>query len=110
VRRLARFVKDSVVYTMDPVNAEWIVTPEVMLAAIKRNGTVPGDCDEHCLLFASLVETLGIPCQIVGVVSVAGATWDHVICVVLVDGREFDIDLCAKGAYQPTYPQKLLAP
>ncbi len=108
--RLARFVKDSVVYVTDPVNAEWVITPDLMLAEIARTGITSGDCDEHCLLFASLAEALGIPCQIVGVHSGASPIWDHVICTAWISGREIDVDLCAKGEYQPIYSQKLLAP
>ncbi len=108
--RLAQFVKDSVVYVADPVNAEWVVTPEVMLGEILRTGRTSGDCDEHVLLFASLAEAIGIPCDIASVVSVTGVTWDHVIAVLTLDGREIDLDLCAKGAYQPIYSDKLFAP
>lgn len=107
VARLAHFVRSSVTYVADPLHAEWIRTPDLMLLEIHNRNKCSGDCDDHCLLFASCCESLGIPCEIVSVVSVTGVTFDHVICVVTINGEQFDIDLCAKGGYQPDYPEKL---
>lgn len=108
--RLADFVRGSLIYVADPLNAEWIQTPDVLLLEIAQSGKVSGDCDDHCLLFASLCESIGIPCAIVGVVSIGGDKFDHVICTATIGTTEVDFDLCAKHGENPQYSQKLFAP
>lgn len=110
VARLAQFVRSALIYVADPINAEWIQTPDVLLLEINSRGHARGDCDDHCLLFASLAESLGVPCQIVGVVSHGGSSFDHVIVTATVDGVDQDFDLCAKNGEQPMYSEKLFAP
>ncbi len=107
VNALARFVRSAVIYVADPFNAEFIQTPDVLLLEINQHGKAYGDCDDHCLLFAALCESLGISVDISGVVSVGGRTFDHVICTAYLDGGTLDYDLCAKGSVQPAYPEKL---
>jgi len=106
VTRLADFVRRAVKYQADPYNAELTQTPDVMLLAIHARGYVPGDCDDHCLLFASLCESLGVACDIVGVM-MDSPVWNHVICTAYPDGNATDIDLCAKQGQQPEYPAQL---
>lgn len=107
VNRIARFVRRALVYVADPVNAEYIQTPDILLLEIHRTGRAQGDCDDHCLLFATLCEALGIPTDIVGVVSIGGTTFDHVVCVAHLDNGSLTFDLCAKGAEQPAYTEFL---
>lgn len=109
--RLAKFVRQNVVYVADPINLEFIQTPDKLLLEIARTGRAHGDCDCHVLLFASLCESLGIPCQIAAVIAPnsPGPTPDHVIAVANLRGVELDYDLCAKGAVQPYYAQKMFA-
>ncbi len=76
---------------------------------INFRGQARGDCDDHCLLFAALCESLGLPCQIVAVVSEGGSTFDHVIVTATINGADQDFDLCAKQGFQPSYTQKLFA-
>lgn len=105
---LARFVRASLVYVADPMNAEYIQTPDILLLQILQGGRTPGDCDDHCVLFASLCEAVGIPAQIAGVVSPGGTTADHVIVIAHLDNGPLEFDLCAKGLVQPAYGAKLL--
>lgn len=109
ISALARFVREKLVYTADPLNAEFIQTPDLILLQISREGRARGDCDDHCVLFASLAESIGIPCQIAGVRSVPGAALpDHVIVISELENGPLEFDLCAKGADQPYYAEKLL--
>ncbi len=109
VERVADFVRRALVYVKDPVNAELVQTPDVLLAQIARRGRAFGDCDDHVLLFASLAESLGLPTRIAGV-KIPGTDWfNHVICVVDIDGEEVEIDLCAKESAAPVYSEKLFA-
>jgi hypothetical protein len=110
VNRLAGFVRGALVYVADPIDAEFITTPDVLLCEIHRSGQVAEDCDGHVLLFTTLCESLGIPCDIAGVCSAGGVTWDHVIAVVRLESGELEFDLCAKCLEQPFYPDKLFSP
>lgn len=103
--KLARFVRQSVIYVKDPVNAEFVQTPDVLLLQIHETGKAYGDCDDHVLLFAALVESLGIYCNIVGVKAPGSARFDHVICVAEIEGREIQVDLCAKSSAAPHYAE-----
>lgn len=104
---LAGFVRSAVTYVADPVNAEFIQTPDVLLLAIHARGRVSGDCDDHCLLFAALCESIGIPATIVGVAAAGAQLADHVIVVVETEAGPLDFDLCAKGFSQPFYADKI---
>lgn len=108
VDRLARFVKSALVYLKDPINAEFIQTPDVLLLEIARSGRAYGDCDDHVLLFASLAESIGVPTQ-VGGVKLDSERFNHVIAIAYVNGEPVEIDLCAKEGGQPAYPEKLFA-
>lgn len=106
---LAQFVKTAIVYQADPVDSEFIQTPDVLLLSINATGTAAGDCDDHVLLFCALAQSLGIPCSAAGVASpLSTGAVDHVIAVAHLPDRDVDIDLCAKDGPAPAYPQKLL--
>ncbi len=106
--QLARFVKVSLVYQADPVGTELVQSPDRLLASIAERGMAPGDCDDHVLLFCVLAESLGIACSIAGVTTPGADRVNHVIAVCHFDGRDVDVDLCAKLNWQPTYPEKLI--
>jgi len=103
VARLADYVRRGVVYQTDPFNAEFTQTPDRMLLEINSRGFTHGDCDDHCLLFASMAEALGVQTQIVGVMAPGSDTYNHVICVTYPNDEPVQIDLCAKGGQQPVY-------
>lgn len=104
VAQLARFVRRAVVYLADPLNSELIITPEVMLSAINDTGFTYGDCDDHCLLFASLCEACGIPCDIAGVAINGAMISNHVICIAHLSSGPTQVDLCAKPGPGSVYP------
>lgn len=105
-RKLAAFVSKRLVYVADPLNAELIVTPDVLLAAIGRRGYSYGDCDDHVLLYCALAESLGMPSAPLAVKTPDSSAWNHVIAQSrLDDGTVAQIDLIAKGIPQPTYAE-----
>lgn len=110
INALARFVREGVVYINDPLNLEYIQTPDVMLLTINREGRAYGDCDDHALLFAALAEAIGIPTQIVAVATRPGGIPDHVIVIAQLDGGPLEFDLIAKGVIQPSYGDRMVAP
>lgn len=105
---LAKFVRSAVTYQADPVNSEFIQTPDVMLATIHRNGMTYGDCDDHVLLFCSLAESLGIACDAAGVTTPGEDRINHVIAIAHFPGGDVQIDLCAKFGPAPTYANPLI--
>lgn len=106
---LAAFVRQAMKYQADPFNAEFTQTPDVLLLQINRTGFAWGDCDDHCLLFASLAEALGIYTEIIGVIAEGTDYFNHVICVAFPHDQPIEIDLCAKDGRQPAYPEQLRA-
>ena len=109
VARLFSWVQRKLVYVSDPFNAELIVTPDVLLVEIDRDGSASGDCDDHVLLYAALAESLGIRTTPVAVKTPDSAVWNHVIAVsTLDDGRTLSLDLIAKGIPQPVYSETLV--
>lgn len=106
---LAQFVRRSLVYQADPVDSEFIQSPDVLLVAISESptGTAAGDCDDHVLLFCTLAQSLGIACSAAGVSVTGQGPIDHVIAVVHFAEGDRDVDLCAKEGYEPSYAEKL---
>ncbi len=96
VHALACFVRDAVRYLCDPVNSEFIQTPDRMLLDIAASGYTRGDCDDHCLLFAALCESIGIPCEIQAVQTGASAIPDHVVTVAELEAGPLCFDLVQK--------------
>lgn len=107
VDRLADYVRRAMVYQADPYNAEFTQTPDVLLVQINRRGFARGDCDDHVLLFASLAESLGIYCDIVGVMAPGSSNYDHVIVEAYPFDQPVQIDLCAKDGEPPVYAPTL---
>ena len=108
IRTMTEFVKNSVTYVADPEGTEYVISPLVMLADIWKNGSTIGDCDDHVLLFNSLLRSLGIVTKVIGVKLHAPDRFDHVIAAVF-DGDEWiDVDLCAKDVPQPFYTERLV--
>src|ERR1700685_2792323 len=94
-QKIAAFVRSSVVYVKDPVNSEFTQTPHVLLLAIHNTGAARGDCDDLVLLFASLVESLGIFCTIAAVQTPGSSTFNHVIAIAYPESEAVQVDLCA---------------
>lgn len=110
VNAVTAFVKDRVKYLADPEGTEFVRSPLNMLNDIANQGFVYGDCDDHCLLWASLLRSLGLDAQIIGVKQdEQRSQWfDHVIGRVPYNGRWVELDLCCKGSIQPQYKEKLI--
>jgi len=80
------WVQSHVRYTKDPVDVEYIQTPEqTMLSGV-------GDCDDFTVLLGSLAESIGHPIDIKVVSRFSGRDFHHVYPVARVDGREFGLD------------------
>lgn len=104
---VARFVKTHVVYVHDPEDAEYVISPANMIRNIARSGHTYGDCDDHVLLFVSMMKAMSIPAKVVGVSLDTPGRYDHVIASVKLAGQWRDLDLCAKDFVQPEYMRRM---
>jgi transglutaminase-like putative cysteine protease len=101
------FVRSKVVYVRDPNGTEYVISPVRMLSQINTDGRTMGDCDDHTLLFNSMLNSIGFRARAVGV-RLFEDRYDHVISSVLVGNQWVDIDTCIKSGQQPRYDMRLV--
>ena len=107
--RITRFVRDRVIYVEDPVGFEWVTAPDVMLADIMQKGRAHGDCDDHALLLATMLQTIGIRAKFEAVKLLPNdAEFNHVIVSANLRGEWIDLDSTIKSIAQPHYQDKLI--
>lgn len=94
---VATFVLRHLVYVRDPNAIEYIVSPVQHLNHICANGVSYGDCDDHVVLFNSLLNSLGFTTFVVGVQADPTTTlFTHVISGVKLAGKFYYFDACNK--------------
>lgn len=71
-------VRRSFRYTKDPVTAELVKTPEVLMNEITRGGVAIGDCDDYVTFLIAALQAVGIEAHPT-VVSEDGGTYGHVL-------------------------------
>lgn len=104
--RLHAFVRDEVTYVGDPLEGEFVTSPVQLLAGIANGKQVFGDCDDHAVLLAAMLQSLGIESQVVAVK--LGADYDHAVTIAYVKGEWIVLDPCAKDGSMPSYDDILL--
>lgn len=77
VESLQEFVKREVRYIGDVHEVETLQTPDVTL----EQGV--GDCDDQCILLASLLKSIGVPVRFVAI-DTSGDGYSHVLCEVQI--------------------------
>jgi len=110
-----KWITSNINYVRDPWNIERIQSPDVTLRQ------KAGDCDDHAILSATLLQTLGIQTGF-RIVSRTGRTYDHIYTVyrspggwksfdttvAKYPGFKFDERLIKKSKYLPNQlPQEL---
>lgn len=103
---LLNFVQSRMQYVRDPVGSEYVKDPVEILAAIQQGQRVPGDCDDHALLLATLLGAVGIETKLAGV-KLHGGDWNHVIVRARLGAQWRDLDPCAKRSAPPVYAEHL---
>jgi hypothetical protein len=107
LRNIFEFVRFRMTYVPDPDGFEFVTAPDVLLAGILQNGTAYGDCDDHVLLFNTMIMTIGFTTKFAAVkLSPGDPYFNHVISSVLIDGVWKDYDPCAKFKPQPFYQSR----
>lgn len=90
---IAKFINDTYTYVADPIFVEYVVSPTVMLKDWADNGKMRGDCDDVCLLMASMLVSVGIDSRIVAV-KAGSEYFNHVILETSLGTKRIQYDPC----------------
>lgn len=108
VNRVIEFVRNSLTYVRDPIDSEYIITPDRLISQWQRNHYMAGDCDDHTLLLNTMLGTIGIDTKFVGVKFGDVDVFNHVICGIIMGGSLYQVDPCSKLNAQPKYKETLI--
>lgn len=78
-RRLQEFVRRHIRYVPDVAEVETLQTPDVTLEQRA------GDCDDQCILLASLLRSIGVSVRFVAI-DTTGEGFSHVLCEAMING------------------------
>lgn len=102
---ILEYVRERVRFTRDPLDVEYVQSPDFLLRAIRQDGTAAGDCDDSAVLFAALAEAVGYETRF-AVLGGAGENFSHVIVEVRdTAGRWVSVDPSQRGrgiGWRPT--------
>ena len=90
---IAKFINDSFTYVADPIHVEYVVSPTIMLKDWATNGKMNGDCDDVCLLMASMLVSVGIDTHVVAV-KANSEYFNHVILHTSLGTKFIQYDPC----------------
>jgi hypothetical protein len=110
---VATFILTHMVYVADPVGVEYMKSPVQHLKEICATGSTVGDCDDHVLLFNTLLNALGFTTYVVGVQAdpTQPGVFTHVISGVKLNGSFYYFDACNKSnPYEIPAGQLLVIP
>jgi transglutaminase-like putative cysteine protease len=105
--RLARYVREKMIYVKDPDTGEFVTAPDILIGRINSQGYAQGDCDDHALLFNSLLGTVGIPTRFAGVKLPGSHTWNHVVSNFQIGPQWFEMDTCSKKGTRLIFTSRL---
>lgn len=108
VKMVADWVRKSVTYVRDPVDGEYIITPDRMLQNWAQYGYMAGDCDDHVVLLNAMLGSIGVPTKAIGVKFGGSKEFNHVISGAVVNGVMHQIDPCAKSGNLKVYQETLM--
>lgn len=98
--RVFYWVRDSLRYVRDIRGVEEITAPWTILESLRSGGfSHSSDCDDHSILLAALLRSIGFATRFVAVASGRNAlNLDHVRAEVLLSGYWFPMEATIKGA------------
>lgn len=99
---LFEFVRDNIKYIKDIHNVETISTAEKTLE------TQIGDCDDQCILLASLAESVGIPSMFVVAGYNSSDAFEHVYVCLFADGEWIPCDPTEASIFGWAPPEPLI--
>jgi transglutaminase-like putative cysteine protease len=86
VARLFEFVRDDIRYVMDINDVETLHTPDAIIEIAQ------GDCDDKCILLATLLETIGHPARFVIIGYIEPGAFEHVYVETLIGKNWIALD------------------
>jgi len=103
------WMKQNVAYVNDPVDAESIIAPWVMVEMYRNGEKLGGDCDDQATWVAALLGAAGYDTKIV-LLGQLSAEFDHAIASVMVPGiyRDTWVDVDTTSGMQPTWWQNVV--
>lgn len=107
VDKIARYVREKMIYVRDPDSGEFVTAPDILIRRINDQGYAHGDCDDHALLFNSLLGAVGIQTRFAGVMLPHTNVWNHVISDFKLGNQWFEIDTCSKKGTRVVYTRRL---
>jgi len=95
---VASFVLNNLTYMADPNGVEYVISPLILIGKILENGTAYGDCDDHVLLFNSMLNSIGFETHVVAVKAdvLQPDLFTHVLSLVKLAGQNYFFDACNK--------------
>lgn len=73
IRAVFNFVRERITYRLDTVDVEVVQSPEFTI----ESGS--GDCDDFCVILATLLECVGHPCRFVALSFEGPGDYSHVV-------------------------------
>ena len=99
VKAIFQWVKNNVRYLQDVNEIETLQTPDVTLN-IRR-----GDCDDHSVLLASLLESIGHPCRFIALGYSQPGQFEHVYTQTLVGTDWVGLDSTVSASFAGWCPE-----
>jgi len=93
---ISKFVTDDMLYVRDPAAVEYFVSVPKMLQEYAQTGKIFADCDDHVLMFNSLMKSVGFDVRAVATNIGNTKYLDHVFSEFKMGGRVHDFDGCKK--------------
>lgn len=93
---ISQFVVNDMMYVRDPVGVEYFIAVPKMLQEYAQTGKIFADCDDHVLMFNSLMKSVGFNVRAVAINIGTTGYHDHVFSEFMIDGKTHDFDGCKK--------------
>lgn len=81
IELIRQWVQDHTKWLPDPLGAEYLIPPELLLPKIAATGQAQGDCDDVALLAAALLRAVGIPAGFRAVAFTPARNLSHVFAL-----------------------------
>jgi len=93
---ISQFVVNDMLYVRDPIGVEYFIAVPKMLQEYAQTGKIFGDCDDHVLMFNTLMKAVGFNVRAVAT-NIGNTSYaDHVFSEFMIGGTTHDFDGCKK--------------
>lgn len=97
LRSIGDFVTKDMFYVRDPSGVEYFISVPKMLQEYARTGRIYADCDDHVLMFNTLLKSLGFNVRAVAAKITDSGYFDHVFSEYELNGHTGFFDGCQKS-------------